>query len=119
MVKEEKRNESLEFISKIGAVLLPPSLVASVYGMNTAGMNEHNITDTTSLIFIVSSGIVGYLFLILKSPLSKFFLSSLFISIFAVCSMKHNLSISCPLMKGKKQEVYTQTSITSQKESHE
>ena len=35
MENEEKRNSRLEFISKLGAIFLPPSLLAGIYGMNS------------------------------------------------------------------------------------
>ena len=34
MQKEKERNDKLEFISKIGAILIPPTLLAGLFGMN-------------------------------------------------------------------------------------
>ncbi|WP_419675602.1 CorA family divalent cation transporter [Aliarcobacter butzleri] len=61
-MKEEKiRNEKLDFISKIGAVLLPPSLLAGIFGMNVldVGSNENN--QFLAFIFIIVSAILGFL----------------------------------------------------------
>jgi len=61
MSEEKQRNNQLHFISKIGAVLLPPTLVAGLFGMNilTVGETEHN--QLLAFIFILFSGLVGFL----------------------------------------------------------
>lgn len=35
MIEEKNRNEQLDFISKLGGILLPPSLLAGFFGVNT------------------------------------------------------------------------------------
>ncbi|MDD3505903.1 MAG: CorA family divalent cation transporter [Sulfurimonas sp.] len=59
--EEKKRNDTLTLISKIGAVLLPPSLMAGLFGMNVLTVNgtEHN--QLLAFMYIVLSGIVGLL----------------------------------------------------------
>ncbi|MCT7550862.1 magnesium transporter CorA family protein [Aliarcobacter butzleri] len=63
-MKEEKiRNEKLDFISKIGAVLLPPSLLAGIFGMNVLTFDETLWNETLAIFLIVLSGFIGYSFI--------------------------------------------------------
>ncbi|MCT7586798.1 CorA family divalent cation transporter [Aliarcobacter butzleri] len=63
-MKEEKiRNEKLDFISKIGAVLLPPSLLAGIFGMNVLTFDETLWNETLAILLIVLSGFIGYSFI--------------------------------------------------------
>lgn len=62
MRKEKERNDKLEFISKIGATLLPPSLLAGLLGMNVLILDESFWNQTLALLLIVLSGMVGFSF---------------------------------------------------------
>ena len=63
-MKEEKtRNEKLDFISKIGAVLLPPSLLAGIFGMNVLTFDETLWNEALAIFLIVLSGFIGYSFI--------------------------------------------------------
>lgn len=60
---EETRNKRLELISKIGAVLLPPSLLAGIFGMNVLTFDETLWNETLAILLIVLSGFIGYSFI--------------------------------------------------------
>ncbi|WP_323589975.1 CorA family divalent cation transporter [Aliarcobacter butzleri] len=63
MKEEKNRNEKLDFISKIGAVLLPPSLLAGIFGMNVLTFDETLWNETLAIFLIVLSGFIGYSFI--------------------------------------------------------
>lgn len=56
MLEEKSRNDKLGMISKIGAVLLPPSLLAGLFGMNVLMLEESFFNQTIALILIFFSG---------------------------------------------------------------
>ena len=60
LVEEKSRNNKLEFISKIGAVLLPPSLLAGLFGMNVLNVDETDHNQLLALVFVILSGIIGF-----------------------------------------------------------
>lgn len=61
MLEEKSRNDKLGFISKMGAVLLPPSLLAGLFGMNVLMLEESFLNQTVALLLIIFSGIVGFI----------------------------------------------------------
>lgn len=68
MLEEKERNNKLEMISKIGAVLLPPSLLAGLFGMNVLTIDAKEDNQLLAFIFIVLSALIGFLMTInLKS----------------------------------------------------
>lgn len=62
MKKEKERNNKLEFISKIGAILLPPSVLAGLFGMNVLILDESFWNQSFALFIIVLSGFIGFSF---------------------------------------------------------
>lgn len=63
--EEKKRNETLRFISKIGAVLLPPSLMAGLFGMNVLTFDDNSTrNEIFAFSLVILSGFVGYSFTI-------------------------------------------------------
>jgi len=61
MQEEKERNERLELISKIGAVFLPPTLLAGMFGMNYIDFDQHNfLWKFLATAAIVLSGVFGY-----------------------------------------------------------
>lgn len=88
MLEETKRNNRLEYISKLGAIFLPPSLMAGLFGMNVLTFEGTWWNETLALGLIVLSGVLGYLILSLftltseiKKKRVKRFLNSFFISL--------------------------------------
>lgn len=61
LVEEKSRNDKLGFISKIGAVLLPPSLLAGIFGMNVLNLGTTHDNTNLAFIIIILSGLLGYL----------------------------------------------------------
>lgn len=69
ILEEKKRNETLDKISLLGAVLLPPTLVTGFFGMNyLAGLGEYlpncmtaNKGLTSSILVIVAT-IIGFIY---------------------------------------------------------
>lgn len=61
MREEKSRNDKLGFISKMGAVLLPPSLLAGLFGMNVLTVDETEYNQLLAFVFIILSGIIGIL----------------------------------------------------------
>ncbi|MBD3796894.1 MAG: hypothetical protein IE887_04000 [Campylobacterales bacterium] len=74
ILEEGERNKQLGFISSVGAILLPPSIISSVFGMNTLNLNPSVFTKFISIALIIFSGIIGYLWVSRKD---KLFLLSL------------------------------------------
>jgi len=71
MQNETQRNDRLELISKIGAVFLPPTLLAGMFGMNIIDFDQHNpAAATISVILILFTGLLGY-FSISREALKK------------------------------------------------
>jgi len=62
MLEEEQRNDQLYFISKIGAVLLPPTLVAGLFGMNILTFEGGFWNESFGLLLVVLSGFIGFVF---------------------------------------------------------
>jgi uncharacterized small protein (DUF1192 family) len=58
--KADRREERLENISKLGAVFLPPSLIAGIYGMNVFNFNQSSISMTIVLLLMLASASFGY-----------------------------------------------------------
>jgi Mg2+ and Co2+ transporter CorA len=61
-IKEEsERNTRLETISRLGAIFLPPTLLASLYGMNIVNFDTESLYGKwTGLLMIFTSAIIGY-----------------------------------------------------------
>ena len=59
---EQNRNEKLDVISKIGAVLLPPTLVAGLFGMNVLTFDTTTKNEALALVLIILSGFLGFVF---------------------------------------------------------
>jgi hypothetical protein len=62
MRSEKSRNDRLETISKLGAVFLPPTLLAGMFGMNMIDFGTSPGLAALSVLMIFSSGYVGYRF---------------------------------------------------------
>ncbi|MGJ0364454.1 CorA family divalent cation transporter [Aliarcobacter cryaerophilus] len=60
MQKEKERNNKLEFISKIGAILLPPTLLAGLFGMNVLTLDETQNNQSLAFVFIIISALIGF-----------------------------------------------------------
>lgn len=59
---EENRNEELEKLNKLGALFLPPTLLASIFGMNVGMFDEHKqIKFLIALILFILSIRIGEL----------------------------------------------------------
>lgn len=81
-MKEEKiRNEKLDFISKIGAVLLPPSLLAGILGMNVLTVEQTENNQLLAFIFIIISAILGFFMTLNIKNLKKFSIKKVFKSV--------------------------------------
>ncbi|AXX95868.1 CorA family divalent cation transporter [Arcobacter ellisii] len=96
MRKEKERNDKLEFISKIGAILLPPSLLAGLFGMNVLILDETFWNQSVSLLLIVLSGIIGFLFTFKKMKMLKIIIPTILmfiilLTIFGIYSDKKDL----------------------------
>lgn len=63
LVEEHDRNKSLDFISNIGAILLPPSLMTGIFGMNILTFSGTLWNEMLGLLLIIFSGFVGYAFI--------------------------------------------------------
>lgn len=61
MSNEQKRNKRLEFIGEIGAVFLPPSLLAGMYGMNVFAVSKNSETLLFTFVAIFLSAVFGWL----------------------------------------------------------
>ena len=75
MLEEKQRNDNLEFISNIGAILLPPSFMTGLFGMNILTFSNSWWNETFGLFLIILSGLLGYSFVDNKdnkSILTKF-----------------------------------------------
>jgi hypothetical protein len=61
MKNEEQRNDRLELISKLGAIFLPPSLMAGLYGMNIINFDDQNLAwKLLVIVLMVMSAILGW-----------------------------------------------------------
>ena len=60
MKTEKNRNDRLETISKLGAVFLPPSFLAGIYGMNVFNFTKTQDTLDIALIAMFLSALIGY-----------------------------------------------------------
>jgi hypothetical protein len=60
MESERERNERLEKITKLGAVFLPPTLLAGILGMNSADYMSDSHAMIVSLIALVLSVVAGF-----------------------------------------------------------
>ena len=61
MREEKSRNDKLGMISKMGAILLPPSLLSGIFGMNVLMLEESLLNQAIALFLIIFSGIVGFI----------------------------------------------------------
>ena len=59
-LKLTQRNNKLEFISKIGAILLPPTLLAGLFGMNVLTLDETQNNQSLAFVFIIISALIGF-----------------------------------------------------------
>ena len=97
--QEKARSDSLEIISKIGAILVPPSLIASIFGMNILTFEGTYFNQFIGLITIIFSGLLGFLFItnkqfrmwkILKMAIGFVIIPIvLFILMFSIFDQKH------------------------------
>jgi len=60
MRAEELRNDRLETISKLGAVFLPPSLLAGLFGMNIFSFEQSPATLFVAFVLMCVSAILGF-----------------------------------------------------------
>lgn len=86
MKQEKQRNERLEQISVLGALFLPPTLLAGLFGMNIIEFEQHSLAFTFWAIFLMfASSVVGYL-LMIKVNSAKWKMAGTFAMIFAFCA---------------------------------
>ena len=60
MIEEKSRNDRLEVISKIGAIFLPPTLLAGMFGMNMINFSQNPLFAFIAVILIFLSSIISY-----------------------------------------------------------
>ena len=61
MQEEKSRNDRLELISKLGAVFLPPTLLAGMFGMNFIDFDQHNpFYSFVAILIILLSAFAGF-----------------------------------------------------------
>jgi hypothetical protein len=124
LCEEKDRNDRLEFISKIGAVFLPPTLMAGLFGMNIITFDETLKNELMGMGLIVSSGIIGYLFT-KKNKVNSFFIIILLVlmPLYYYFSDKKddviNQNINSPVTKHEKSTQSSEKIIKSKKENHE
>jgi Mg2+ and Co2+ transporter CorA len=58
--EEKRRNDRLETISKIGAIFLPPTLVAGMLGMNIVDFSTSPVWASVRVAAIAASAWLGY-----------------------------------------------------------
>jgi len=80
MVEEKKRNKQLDLISKMGAVFLPPSLIAGIFGMNVVSFDGDFTNEALSLGILFIS-IVFSIFIFKFQKSKRFFYRSLITSL--------------------------------------
>ena len=86
LIEEKKRNDTLTFISKIGAVLLPPSLMAGLFGMNILTLDTTYCNELIGLGLVILSGVFGYIFTSAKKKSKALVLSIILIYLFLLIS---------------------------------
>jgi hypothetical protein len=60
LIGEKSRNDKLGLISKIGAILLPPSLLAGLFGMNVLVIDATPYNQFLALFLVFLSGVIGF-----------------------------------------------------------
>jgi Mg2+ and Co2+ transporter CorA len=70
---EKQRNQSLDLLTKMGAVFLPPSLLVAIYSMGIFDYMKSMESLDKGLFSILLSGLLGYLGVSLLSIKKKFF----------------------------------------------
>ncbi|MDY0403675.1 CorA family divalent cation transporter [Sulfurovum sp.] len=109
MKTEKKRNDRLENISKLGAVFLPPSLLAGIFGMNIFDFNQSDRSMAIAIAAMVVSAILGYLWVSRKQNVAK----RLFIPVSILLGIVIGVIISFAI--GEKKEVEKPIEIKCQK----
>ena len=67
MVQEKERNRVLDKISLLGAIFLPPTVIAGIFGMNTVDYAQNSASMLIGSTLIILSALFGYLAIGLKS----------------------------------------------------
>ena len=84
MKKEKERNDKLEFISKIGAILIPPTLLAGLFGMNVLTLEATQNNQSLAFVCIILSALIGFFMTFNFKPLKNIkILKNLLIMIFS------------------------------------
>lgn len=113
-VREQERNKSLDFISKMGAVLLPPSLLVGFYGMNILAFNKTVLNEIIALIFIMISVLLGRVYISKIQSIIKHVLLIIFTIAFLITTVLSQLKSIPTNTKNN-----TVVSKLNQKENHE
>lgn len=71
--REKRRNDRLETLSELGAIFLPPSLIAGIYGVNTVDFAKNALTDWLTFGTLSLSALLGFGAVKLKAPLHYVF----------------------------------------------
>jgi hypothetical protein len=120
MKAEELRNDRLETISKLGAVFLPPSLLAGVFGMNVFSFDQSPFVLFVAFVLMFVSAVLGFFAVSRKekeqesmvSNLPSFVTGTLFFTVmlFAI--------IYFWMQDGTPQKICPDKSAATQKQSH-
>ena len=71
MKKEKERNDKLEFISKIGAILIPPTLLAGLFGMTVLTLEATQNNQSLAFVCIILSALIGFFMTFNFKPLKN------------------------------------------------
>lgn len=87
MKTENQRNDRLENISNLGAVFLPPALVAGIYGVNIYDFEKSTASMGIGLLAMGASALIGYLGI--KKKINIWFASALMVGTIAasICAI--------------------------------
>lgn len=120
MKREEASNERLMRISKLGAIFLPPTLMAGIYGMNIYDFRQDNQTISIALVAMLMSSFLGY-FTVTKQSIGKWI--SMFLTVVLISGATYWIgskivkkTIKVPIVKKMPKTLYPKNTNKGEKD---
>ena len=81
MIEEKERNQRLEKISELGAIVLPPTLLAGIYGTNILDFSQTETAMTIGLVSMLLVSGLGLGILKVKKTIGKILLATSIVAV--------------------------------------
>ena len=85
IIQEKQEQEEMAMLTKLGAIFLPPTLLAGMFGMNYIDFSQHNpIWALVATLAIILSAFFGYLMIQTKYKKTKIVILAIMIIVFGL-----------------------------------